>query len=293
MDPMKPLTSISVTPYQGDRLSLYRTRHTAENFATLESEGQLPALRRLKQAHPRKKFFIIGNGSNLAFRSSRIQSFVIKNNLPEKIEQIDDIRYRIGGSTMINKVLKHCLKDGRDSFYYLASVPGTIGGALAMNAGRGRSQNQTIYDFVEAVRWYCFESGEFKESSVGEVKSGYRSTLFSGASPGVILDAVFSFDRKDFSGVNPIEQRKLFSRETQDHSAPNCGSVFKSFDMRLMNKVRAEGLECGSSRFSKKTINWILNEDSAPDNILKLIRRIEWMHRIRFKKIEREVVVIE
>ena len=104
------------------------------------------------------------------------------------------------------EVLRFCHRESLESFYYLSSVPATIGGAVAMNAGRGRKSGGSIYDFVRRVRYYDLEAREVREISGAEAVKGYRSTIFTGATSKVVLEVGFEF-RPGVFAENPIEAR--------------------------------------------------------------------------------------
>jgi len=78
----------------------------------------------------------------------------------------------VSSSVPLTDVLKYCYENSLDSFYYLSSVTATIGGALAMNAGRGSRHGISIYDFVERVTF--FEDGLIKTLENNDIKKGYR-----------------------------------------------------------------------------------------------------------------------
>lgn len=284
---------IMPTRQQGNRLSLYRTDHEFRSYMELHSYEQLPELAAVIAANPAKSVYMLGNGSNVLFSKKVIKSIVVKNRLPRFINELKPELLEVSGSCMIMEVLRHCFRSGLDSFYYLASVPATIGGALAMNAGRGRGHHMTVYDFVQDITYFDFRLSQEITATPAELGLDYRRTPFSGPSPGVILRATFCFQQWEFGGLNPIEERQSFSRETQDHSAPNCGSVFREFDMKLLQRVRRKHWKMGKARFSGKTLNWLLNESQSPRSALGLIHRVEWIHRLLGKPISREIVVIK
>lgn len=268
-------------------LSHYRTLHHFERFGEITSIDDL--FEYCKWATDNKvEIYILGNGSNTLFTKKRIKSLVLKNKLPKYINSLDDFRVEVSSSVSVMDILKYCCQNSLDSFYYLASVPATIGGALAMNAGRGKSHGCTIYDFVESITF--FENGDIKTLKGGEVVKGYRETIFTGKHSKLILSAVFSFERKEFED-SPILSRQNWSKDHQDNIAPNCGSVFKLADFSILRKLK--GLAVGKSSFSTKTDNWILNKSKSSFPIILLIRFTQLIHFITTRKAVLEIVTVD
>ena len=282
------MTSL-VSSRNTDRLSFYRTKHCFEKYGEFETVEEF--IQYCQWAHENKvRIYILGNGSNVLFKSKTVRSLILKNRLKETIKPLDDGRLEISSSTQIIKVLKYCNTQSLESFYYLSSVPATIGGALAMNAGRGRHQNMTIYDFVETVTFFDFEQNKIKTCTANDVVKGYRHTIFTNAQNKLILNAVFKFEPIRLL-KDPIVERKKWSKTFQDYSAPNCGSVFKLADYRILRKL--QGIGIGKTSFSKKTANWILNKSENTVSIRILISLAKLLHTFLGKTIELELIVIE
>ncbi|EKU98317.1 UDP-N-acetylmuramate dehydrogenase [Leptolyngbya sp. PCC 7375] len=272
-----------------DKLSFYRTKHHFEKYGEFHTVDEF--IQYCQWAQERGvPLYVLGNGSNVLFKSRKISSLVLKNKLNKDIKVLGEGRFEISSSTQVIDVLRYCYDQSLESFYYLSSVPATIGGALAMNAGRGRQQNMTVYDFVESVTFFDFEQNEIKTLQPNEIVKGYRQTTFTGIQNKLILKAIFKFESINFQS-DPILERKKWSKEFQDYSAPNCGSVFKQADYRILRKL--EGLSIGQSAFSKKTTNWILNKSKSSLPIRFLISMAQILHAFLGKKIELEVIVIE
>ncbi|MFE1744300.1 hypothetical protein [Coleofasciculus sp. H7-2] len=159
-----------------------------------------------------------------------------------------------------------------------------------MNAGRGRQHQSTIYDFVESVTFFDFESNTIKTFGIEKIVKGYRETIFTGIHSCLILSAIFKFNQATFDN-NPITERCKWSKKFQDNSAPNCGSVFKLADHRILNRLR--GLQIGGASFSSKTYNWILNKSIDSKSILILIKIAKFLHIINGKKAELELIVVD
>ena len=298
-----------------NRLSTFRTQHRFRHYAEFDSVAAFTEC----VAWGRQRglpVLILGNGSNTLFASRAVRTLVLKNRLPKAVEPLGDHRFRVSSATPLSAVLKHCQKESRACFYYLASVPATVGGALAMNAGRGRDHRQSIYDFVESIT--SFDGAETVCRERADVPITYRATPFTGTDKPLILSAVFRFppavadaDRPSAGPVptgpatavpsssqaagnapaNPVRDRIAWAKATQDHDAPNCGSVFKECHFGLMQRLR--GLRLGGARFSPKTVNWLSNRGPSPRPLVWLIRIARLLHLIRGRRAQLELIVVK
>ncbi|MEP0796343.1 FAD-binding protein [Trichocoleus sp. DQ-A3] len=270
-------------------LSFYRSLHYFEKYAEFHTlEEFYEYCNWAKSNHV--KIYILGNGSNTLFAKKKIKSLILKNQMNKHLQPLPDNRLEVCSSVFLIDVLKYCYENSFDSFYYLASVPATIGGALAMNAGRGRQHQCTIYDFVESVTFFDFESNTIKTLGRENIVKGYRETVFTGIHSCLILSAIFKFNQVTIE-QNPIAERCKWSKKFQDNSAPNCGSVFKLADHRILNRLK--GFKIGKTSFSSKTYNWILNKSVDSKSILILIKIAKFLHLINGKKAELELITVD
>lgn len=276
--------------YRSDRVSLYRTAHVFSAYAELRDVAQLPSLADWRERRG-GRMVLVGNGSNLLLARRGIDSLVVRNALPRVLERRADGLVWVSGATGLMEVLRFCHRESLDSFYYLASVPATVGGALAMNAGRGRGRGGSIFDFVRRIAYYDLEAREVREIRAEEARPEYRRTVFTGATTKVVLEAGFEFPPAALD-ENPIEARKAYAASQQDYSGPNCGSVFAVNDERIMNKLRKRGLALGGARFSRKTFNWIVNDSSSPLGLVALVTIAELWHRLARRPVRRELVTV-
>ncbi|MDF5708003.1 MAG: FAD-binding protein [Nostoc sp. S4] len=281
------MSNLKIKSLTSNSLSHYRTRHNFERVGEITSVDDLQEYCNWAKEN-KVNIYIIGNGSNTLFVRKNVQSLVLKNKLPKYINPLAESRLEVSSSISIMEVLKYCYQNSMNSFYYLASVPATIGGALAMNAGRGRQYGCTIYDFVESVTF--FEDGCIKTLDKSQIVQDYRQTIFTGMHSKLILSAVFQFERIEFT-ENPIISRQLWAKEHQDNIAPNCGTVFKTANYTILQKFR--GMLIGKAMFSTKTSNWILTKSESSYSIVLLIKIVKMLHLLTGQKIELELIEID
>ena len=271
-----------------NRLSWFRTEHKFLNFTEISNRQDYE--KAISNRDSSSPMVMLGNGSNCLFARKKVKSFVVKNKLPKEYTWQGEDTLWVSSSVPLMLVLKECSKKSLDSFYYLSSVPATVGGAIAMNAGRGPRHNKTIFDFVTHVDiWTPDGPISLKKE---EIERGYRHTAFLDHPDWFIAGVLFEFPAQpEPFAVNPIAERVKYSQEVQDHSGPNCGSVFKSFDRRILGRLR--GIGCLGAVFSRKTTNWITNRSSSTLGIRLLIRFASLLHFVLRKKCEIEIRIVE
>lgn len=267
-------------------LSSYRTEHEFVHYAEFSSVEEYRALLGIAK-EKRLDVYIHGNGSNTLFSRKRVKTAILHNCMPRTFEPVGDDTYRVSTSVQVSQVLKYCGEHGLDSFYYLASVPATIGGALAMNAGRGRVHAKTIYDYVTQIT-YC-DDDRLVTKSRSELTLAHRKSMFTGVQDRLIVECVMRFPQGSQS-ENGIRERIEWSKEKQDLSTPNCGTVFKSCSLRIMKSLRGFGLS--GAMYSPKTANWLLNRSKSPMPLVALIAIAKTLHRITFRKAELELIKV-
>ena len=277
-----------IKSFTDNNLSFYRTEHYFERYGEFQSIEQFREYCNWAKAN-NVKVYILGNGSNTFFVKKSIKTLILKNNIPKSINSLSGNRLEVSSATLIMDVLKYCYDNSLSSFYFLASVPATIGGALAMNAGGGKNST-TIYEFVESVTFFDFESNNIKTIGKKEIIKGHRETIFSGIHSRLILNAIFKFDQTSFD-ENPITKRLKWSKEFQDYSAPNCGSVFKDGYLRIPKYL--SWLKLGKTSYSSKAPNWILNKSSSHIPIIILINIVKFLHVFSPRKAILEIISVD
>ena len=280
---------IKIASLKSRNLSFYRTTHHFKNYGEVSTTDQFWGYYEWAKAN-KTKIYILGNGSNTLFAKKEVKSLVLKNNFPKETKILSKSQLQVSSSVLVMDILRYCYENSLGSFYYLASVPATIGGALAMNAGGGKPEKISIYDFVENVTFFDAEENTIKTLNKTEIVKGYRNTIFTGFTSKLILSAKFNFSPQEIDG-NPILERRQWSKKFQDHSSYNCGSVFKECDFNILNRLKS--LQINNSSFSSKTTNWILNNSQSSWPILLLIKIAQILHFLKSKKAILEVIKVE
>lgn len=204
-------------------------------------------------------FFILGRGSNVLICDEGLKGVVIKNTHACTQLQVDQNYVKAGSSVSLQRLVKFCLENNLYGMEYLYSIPGNIGGAVHMNAGRGKRFAQSISNNVTAVE--IFDGKKPKVISNKKCNFGYRSSTFQKKKDWVILSVILNLPKQDReTGEQKIKERIKFVRKEQDLKYPNAGTVFKSGFQPLPEIV---GYHIGNAMFSTKTHGWIINLGGA------------------------------
>lgn len=247
-------------------LSSMRTGGIAPVACFPETEKDLcDAVRRLTREH--KRFFVFGNLSNVLLPDGRLD-FVpvittgIKTVTVTETDAGIDV-YAACGVSLTGLALEFCRGDYAGlSFAY--GIPGTVGGAVFMNAGAYGSEMKNI---VRSVRFYDIDADAVCEIPASDCGFGYRTSVFAHKN-GVILGAFLSLatcepgtalaEAKDF-----MERR----REKQPLEYPSCGSAFKRpegyFAGELIEKSGLKGYTVGGACVSEKHAGFVVNKGGA------------------------------
>ena len=221
------------------------------------------------------KFFILGRGSNLLVRDGGFRGVVICLAQPEfsRIE-LDGGRLRCGAGARLKNVAVEARRHGLCGLEFLEGIPGSIGGALRMNAG---AMGGATFDLVESVRVMDFD-GAVRELLPREMAVAYRgcATLKTLVALGAVL-----LGRPD--SVESIAQRmSAYSQKrwSSQPAAPSAGCMFKNPPSipagRLIDELGLKGARVGGARISQEHGNFLVNDgDATAADVLELISRLQ------------------
>lgn len=237
---------------------------------------------------------IISGGSNLLINDKRVFAEVIYlGKIDQTIKQMSDGMYYIGSSVRLQKIINTINADGFGGIEFLFSVPGMLGGAVYMNAGRG-SDKKCISDCIKDV-YVIDKNGNQIILSKDECHFDYRKSVFQ-KSEYVIIGATMSFFKQDIEiSKRLIKERFDICNEYQDNKSPNFGSVFCLYNVRIMDFIKKYShllFKNKKARFSQKTCNWIVNDGNGTfEEATSCIRFVERVHRLFHKRHELEVKI--
>ncbi len=271
------------------RHTSWRVGGPAETFFVPASVEDLSAfLAELDRSTP---IFWHGVGSNLLVRDGGIPGVVISaTKMLRNLERVDDHRVRAGAGLPCTQLARQCIRWGLGPSEFFAGIPGTIGGALAMNAG---AHGGETWERVESVRTIS-RDGELHERMPNEYTVAYRSVI--GPANEWFLEGVFRFEPGVTPSVEAMNSMLERRKNTQPLGLPSCGSVFRNppgdYSARLIEAAGLKGHRIGGAEVSEKHANFIINRDNATaadiEQLIDLVRRtvfekhgIELVHEVR------------
>jgi UDP-N-acetylmuramate dehydrogenase len=244
------------------------SRHTswhvggpAEVFFNPRDRADLGAF--LRGLPPEVPVYWIGLGSNLLVRDGGIPGVVISTHgTLDALELQSETTVRAGAGVACARVARQCIKWGLGPAEFFAGIPGTLGGALAMNAGAFGGETWRHVVEVETID----RRGVERVRPSSEYRVGYREV--AAPAPGEwYLSATLAFEHR--AGAHADEVQKLLARrkETQPIGEWSCGSVFTNppgdHAARLIEATGLKGYRIGDASVSQKHANFIINHGSA------------------------------
>ncbi len=194
-----------------------------------------------------RDYRILGGGSNLLVSDAGVDELVIKSTNACTEFEVDGTHVTAGASIMLPQFINQYVAHGLGGYEYLYSVPGTIGGAIYMNAGRGRSHGLTISDYLSALE--VFVDGDVRTISVDELEFEHRYSTFQEHDDWVILSAEFELPEQSIEQGRKNIKKRMQKVGQRERGQPNAGSVYKSGSRLPLHKIPPNGLSIGDARF--------------------------------------------
>lgn len=241
-------------------------------------------------------FNIIGNGSNILIKDEGIRGIVLKINLQKiNIEYIDDYALvSVEAGVKNGELAAKLQKCGLGGFEFAAGIPGTIGGAIKMNAGANENE---FKDIVVNVKYMDY-NGNIKEINNSECEFSYRNSLFF-KNRYVILGATLKLYKQDKEKIMEKMQELLSIRkQKQPLSMPSAGSTFKRgkefITAKLIDECGLKGYSIGDAQVSNIHAGFIVNKGNATaKDVIELTDYVKKKVKEKFNKdIELEVEII-
>lgn len=234
-------------------------------------------------------FFILGNGTNLLVSDKGYDGLIIT--LSRSFSDICDLgngKFRVGAATPLGGFARKSIKQGFAGIHKLAGIPGTLGGAIYMNAGAyGQEVCQTCIE-VETMDM----SGNLHIRTVAECSFGYRRSVFQELNTNpetaeIILSAIFQLEPAEVSGKDSYtletEMQECMAKRkaSQPLNMPNAGSTFKRLDIGAegmpqqiapgyyIEQTGLKGYRIGGAEVSTVHANFIVNAGGATATDIK------------------------
>ena len=225
-----------------------------------------------------KNVTIIGNGSNLLVNDEGIKGIILSiSNCLNDIKILDE-EIEVGAGVLISKLAKVAQNEGLSGLEWAYGIPGTVGGAVVMNAGAYGGEMKDIVVETE----YINEIGEIIKLNGEGHQFGYRKSIFNiENSKNVIIKSKIKLKKAEKSEIlKQMEENLSKRKEKQPLEYPSAGSTFKRpegyFAGKLIEDAGLKGFKIGDAAVSEKHAGFVINLGNAKaDDVKKLISCIQ------------------
>lgn len=217
---------------------------------------------------------IIGGGSNVVISDKGLKGLVIINK-SNSIEVSEDT-VRADSGVKLWDLVEKVLKSGKGGIEFLANIPGTVGGAVAVNAGCYR---RFVADYLTQATIY--HNGKVEEVKNDFFEFEYRSSKIKKGYEAIVLDATFEISDADVEECRRFIAEDRERRDTKHPKEPSCGSFFKNPSKEkiagvLIEKSGLKGYQIGGAQVSEKHANFIINTgDATAADIYELAKYVK------------------
>ncbi len=262
-----------------DKLTTFKIGGPADFYFEPTDAGDLSVLVNILQENE-FPFVMIGNGSNILVSDSGYRGAAINVERGLSDVALDGEVVNAGAGVKLAKFVDFCIENGLHGTEMLAGIPGSLGGAIVMNAG---AYGGSISDFLVEVE--MVRKGALKKVPREAAVFGYR---YSSLEDDIVVGAKFKFPLGDQPEMRRVRRELLLRRnEAQPIELPNAGSIFKNPVMnsagRLIENCGFKGLRIGNAEISQKHANFIVNLGNASAvDVLHLIRKAQSEVRAKF-----------
>ncbi len=240
-----------------------------------------------------RPFFVLGRGSNLLVKDGGFRGLVLcmAHAHFSRIE-VTGQRLRCGAGAKLKAVAVEAKRSGLAGLEFLEGIPGSIGGALRMNAG---AMGGAMFDVVESIRLMSFD-GKVREQAARELSTAYRSC--PALKTHIALEAVLCCQPGSREAVEQRMNEYSRKRWKSQPAAPSAGCIFKNPPTipagKLIDELGLKGTRVGGAVVSREHGNFIVNDGSATArDILELIEIIKQRARAgRGLELETEVEIL-
>ncbi len=220
-------------------------------------------------------YYILGNGSNLLVGDKGYRGVIIQIYRNMDAVRTEGNRIYAQAGALLSKIAAEALKNGLTGFEFASGIPGTLGGAVMMNAGAYGGEMKHILESAEIIT----PEGQCMELKAGELKLGYRTSIVA-ANHYIVLGAVIrlaSGDREDIQAYMEDLKRRRVTKQPLEY--PSAGSTFKRpegyFAGKLIEEAGLRGFQIGDAQVSEKHCGFVINKGNATAaDIISLMEKV-------------------
>lgn len=239
-------------------------------------------------------YFILGKGSNTLFSDKEFNGVIIKLDKLNNFE-IKETEIYVESGMILSKLVQASVKNELTGLEFAIGIPGTIGGAIYMNAG---AYGNNMSDIVKSVI-VLNEKFQIKEIPLEKLKFDYRYSIFQDNKNLICVAANIKLEHGNHDEIaSKIKENLLKRKNSQPLEYPSAGSVFRNpegnYAGKIIEELGLKGKNIGGAEISTKHANFIINKNNASSSdILKLIKLVQKEVKDKYKidlKLEQQLV---
>jgi UDP-N-acetylmuramate dehydrogenase len=258
-----------------DKHTTFRTGGKADCYIKVSSQKELCDLIKLLKTMERE-YYIVGNGSNLLVSDEGYKGIIISMLGSMSDISVDgDLIYAQAGA--LNSQVARVAKDNSlTGLEFAAGIPGTVGGAMIMNAGAYDGEMAGVVKSVDILN----KNGEVMTLTNSEMDFGYRHSAIKNSGH-IVLGASFKLQKGDVASIEAkMQDFASRRREKQPLEYPSAGSTFKRpeglFAGKLIQDAGLKGYTVGGAQVSEKHAGFVINKGNATSSdVYRLIKDVQ------------------
>ena len=274
-------------------LTTYKTGGIAKLVVYPNNINNLKQLLKLIHKH-NIKYFILGKGSNTLFSDKEFNGVIIKLDKLNNFE-IKETEIYVESGMILSKLVQASVKNELTGLEFAIGIPGTIGGAIYMNAGAYGSKMSNIVKSVIILD----EKLQIEEIPLEKLKFDYRYSIFQANKNLICVAANIKLEHGNHDEIaSKIKENLLKRKNSQPLKYPSAGSVFRNpegnYAGKIIEELGLKGKNIGGAEISTKHANFIINKNNATSSdILNLIKLVQKEAKDKYKidlKLEQQLV---
>lgn len=274
-------------------LTTYKTGGIAKLVIYPNNINNLKQLLKLIHKH-NIKYFILGKGSNTLFSDKEFNGVIIKLDKLNNFE-IKETEIYVESGMILSKLVQASIKNELTGLEFAIGIPGTIGGAIYMNAGAYGNNMSNIVKSVIVLD----EKLQIEEIPLEKLKFDYRYSIFQANKNLICIAANIKLEHGNHDEIaSKIKENLLKRKNSQPLEYPSAGSVFRNpegnYAGKIIEELGLKGKNIGGAEISIKHANFIINKNNASSSdILNLIKLVQKEVKDKYKidlKLEQQLV---
>ena len=268
-EPMKKHTTFRVGG-PADYFVVPKTKEEVKNIVALCREFDMP-------------YYVLGNGSNLLVGDKGYRGVIIQIYKEMNHIQVEGDRMKVQAGALLSKIGSAAFEAGLTGFEFAAGIPGTMGGAVVMNAGAyGGEMKDVLFSVTVGT-----PEGEVLTLSNKELELGYRTSIVAKKNY-IVLEVTLALQKGEKDAIKARMDELRIQRTTkQPLEYPSAGSTFKRpegyFAGKLIQDAGLRGFQVGGAQVSEKHCGFVINKENATAaDVLELMRQVSAIVKEKF-----------